>query len=230
MSKAFMNGTRFKEVEQMMTAVPNFSPRRNGVIIMALKVVNEKEEYKKCIYCTEYAKGGCTANHCPYLLERASFGQVGYKDFLKDCFCELKNYRFDKRLMQLAKSFKGDWFISPHHRERFLHYKENSFIPCGNNNQYIATLYLLTANEDLWNRAKDAIGREKIDFTQIMLKGIDTVSYALYQAAKTIYTGKRHIEVQELADETLIDNNSFKIIINSFLIARFGGDVLSIKP
>ena len=34
MSKFFMNGSEFQEIEQLMMLVPNFLPRRSGVIVV----------------------------------------------------------------------------------------------------------------------------------------------------------------------------------------------------
>ena len=50
MSRSFMYGTRLQEMEQMMMSVPNFLPRRKGMIIMGKKMIDEKEEFKKCDY------------------------------------------------------------------------------------------------------------------------------------------------------------------------------------
>lgn len=48
MSRSFMYGTRLQEMEQMMMSVPNFLPRGKGMIIMGKKMIDEKEEFKKC--------------------------------------------------------------------------------------------------------------------------------------------------------------------------------------
>lgn len=92
-----------------------------------------------------------------------------------------------------------------------------------------ALLYLLTANEQLWDRAKDHIYPNKIALSEIPLTGINTTCYALFQAAKTIASGKLHIKENELADKTLIGEVAFKTIIQSFLIARYGDEIMTVK-
>ncbi|NCC86289.1 MAG: hypothetical protein EOM05_00265 [Clostridia bacterium] len=64
---------------------------------------------------------------------------------------------------------------------------------------------------------------------KISLKGISTNGYALYQAARTIATGKTHIEVTELADDSLISAYVFKEIINAFMIAKYGDEIMTVR-
>ena len=49
MSRYFMYGTNLQDTEQMMMSVPNFSPRMKGMIIMGKKIIDEKEEFKRCV-------------------------------------------------------------------------------------------------------------------------------------------------------------------------------------
>ena len=92
----------------MMMSVSNFLPRTKGMFIMAKKTIDEKEEFKRCVYCSVYSKGGCRMAHCPYLLERADFGHIGYADFIKDSFWDSNDFFFKKRLRGLFRSFTGE--------------------------------------------------------------------------------------------------------------------------
>ena len=47
MSKYFMYGTELQELEQLMMLVPNFMPRRSGVIIV--KKLQNKNESIRCM-------------------------------------------------------------------------------------------------------------------------------------------------------------------------------------
>lgn len=96
-------------------------------------------------------------------------------------------------------------------------------------NQNLALLYLLTSDEQLWDRAKDHIHPNKIALEGIPLSDISTNGYTLYQAAKTIAYGKSHIQPSELADKDLIGSFAFKAIIHAFLIARHGSEILAVK-
>ncbi|WP_312159171.1 hypothetical protein [Oscillibacter sp.] len=229
MSRYFMYGTSLQESEQMMMSVPNFLPRTKGMFIMGQKTIDEKEEFKRCIYCSEYSKGGCQTAHCPYLLDRADFGQIGYADFIKDSFWDSDDFFFKKRLRGLFRSFTGEWFMSSYHKDRYLCLAQGSALFQSTKKQNLALLYLLTANEQLWDRAKDHIYPNKIALSEISLTGINTTCYALFQAAKTIAGGKLYIEENELADKNLIGEIAFKTIIQSFLIARYGDEIMTVK-
>ncbi len=102
MSRSFMYGTRLQEIEQMMMSVPNFLPRGKGMIIMGKNMIDEKEEFKKCDYCSEFAKEACTASHCLYMTERIGYGQIHYHHIVADRFSDFSNRFFKKRLRQLA--------------------------------------------------------------------------------------------------------------------------------
>lgn len=229
MSRFFMYGTRLQELEELMMLVPNFSPRMKGVVIMGRRMVDENEEFKKCIYCSHYVKGGCIEKHCPYLLEWAELGQIKYRTFMKDSFRDFRNYYLNKRIKQLVHSFHGDWFLNQSHKSRLEYVCRIQGIAVQyQSSPYLATLYLLTANIVLWNKMKDHIYLDTFDFTKVSLHGINTDGYALYQMAKTIATGKNSIEINEIADEQLIGNSAFKAIVNAILIAKHGGKILTV--
>ena len=230
MSKVFLYGTKLQEMEQLMLLVPNFAPRMKGMVVVGKRMVNGNEEFKKCIYCDNYTKGGCKGNQCTHLMERAAFGQIKYGAFLKDSFGDFHHYYLNKRIKQLIHSFRGDWFMNHTHKGRFERVCRMQGIPVQQRNPfYLATLYLLMANDILWNRIKDHVYLNSFDFPKAHLYGIDTDGYALFQMAKTIATGKKSIEINEIADEQLIGNSAFKAIVNATLIAKYGGEILTVR-
>ncbi|HBF65749.1 MAG TPA: hypothetical protein DDW34_08415 [Clostridium sp.] len=97
------------------------------------------------------------------------------------------------------------------------------------NPRYLATLFLLTADGRLCSLAKEHIYSNRFEFKHIRLNGMTTNSYALYQVAKTIYTGKEYIKLNEIADKHLIDHQTFMAIIHAVLIVKYGGEILSFK-
>jgi len=72
MSRNFMYGTRLQEMEQMMMSIPNFLPRTKGMFIIGQKSIDEKEEFKRCVYCSEYSKGGCRRLHLYFTIIKCS--------------------------------------------------------------------------------------------------------------------------------------------------------------
>lgn len=204
MSRYFFHGTKLSELEQLMMLVPNFTQRRKGVIVMEDKQAlkgdhGNRQHHKKCI-----------AKNCNQLLEN---------DFLK-----FRHHKLDKRLEKMMSNWNGDFFLTPSHRYRFLRYYRETF-----SNQSCAALYLLSADEILWFRSYSHIFVDEIVVNSILLRGISTDGYALYQTAKTITTGKQHIYINEIADDQLIGDFAFKAIIFGILLARYGEEVLNIR-
>lgn len=208
-----------------MMLTPFFTRRYNGVII--LNRFQYDSENTKCKYCTAYHKGkGCTEKCCPWLAERLEAGAVPYKELLKVCFANLQNKRLKARLQNLASGYCSGWFYNDDHRRRFEQAKAALRINLyAMSPRYAAALFLLTADEQLWRIAQKGTTHHSIIFGQMKLRNISTDAYALYQTAKSLYTGKESIAVTELSDPELIDGPLLMLIVNGILITRFGADV-----
>ena len=90
------------------------------------------------------------------------------------------------------------------------------------NYQLIATLYLLTADKQLWLSTKPFIQRNDIIFSGIRLAGCTENTYTLFCAAKDLYLEAKHLSTCDLADPTLISPKMFALICNAMAIRRFG--------
>lgn len=62
-----------------------------------------------------------------------------------------------------------------------------------------AALFLLTADEELWQRVLWHFDSSGFDFPAIRLSGIHPELYSIYQAAKTISVGGDNIVIEDLA-------------------------------
>ncbi len=228
MSKLFMYGTRLQEFEQMMMLVPNFTKRGKGLIV--LKGFPFTEEDVACRFCTEYPKCKNDDSKCLVLSERIKATAVCYESIVKNAFKDFREYNLKKRLSKLVSEFNGDFFCDSSHRQRFENNIKikNRVVKKIDNNQFLATLFLLTVDHELWEWSNPHIYLTKVDFKSIHLKGIDTNRYAVYQTAKTISTGKEYIKLDEIADESLIDDKTFKAIIHAILLAKYGTEILGI--
>ncbi|MHB8063116.1 MAG: hypothetical protein ACYDG2_10865 [Ruminiclostridium sp.] len=227
MSKYFMYGTELQELEQMMMLVPNFLPRRSGVIIQ--KKLQNKNESIRCPDCNNYFEGQCNEKICGCLSERLATGLICYETIAGNCYKEFKSYRFKRRLARLVRNFDGEVFINLNHRFRFYKVCRIQNVSIENRNPiYLAVLFLLTPDDRLWDLAKGHIYLDCFDFKRMNLSGIGTDGYALYQTARTILFGKEYIRMNEIADEYLIGENTFKAIINAILISKYGADMFKI--
>lgn len=219
MSKYFMYGTELQELEQLMMLVPNFMPRGSGVIVVKK---HDKKENLRCSDCNNYFGGQCG--------EKLAARLICYKTIVENCYKEFKSYRFKKRLGRLVRNFDGDIFINLNHRFRFCKVCRIQNISIENRNPaYLAVLFLLTADDRLWDLAKGNIYLDCFDFNRMYLNGINTDGYALYQTARTILLGKEYIKMNEIADEDLIGEDIFKAIINAILISKYGVDMFQVN-
>ena len=228
MSRYFMYGTSLGGIEQLMMLTPNFYQRGSGIVIN--NHFNCEGGIKSCNGCLAMAKTRDNPNDCFCFKEKLGIDEIEYTDLIKDCFGRIKNYALINRLKLLGNNFTGELFLNHIHKERFYHVHHKQDIEVWERSaSYLAVIFLLTADEVLWNISEHAVCLNGFDFSKIHLRQISTEGYALYQTAKTISTGKEYIRISEIADKELIDDTAFKIIINASLIAKYGADVFSIK-
>ena len=121
------------------------------------------------------------------------------------------NIRFKSAMHR--KNFTG--FISPKNAN---YYSSRS--------EFIAAVFLLSADKHLWERSKSAITRYSVNFGLIDLSGISTEGYALYKAARAVYNGDSDISLSELCDWTLIDDPTTLTIFTGVMLLRNGVRIL----
>lgn len=229
MPRLFMYGTELQEMEQLMMLVPRFSPRQKGLIVVG-ETTDVQGGIKKCRSYEKCGKANFGRTTCTNFTNSMGMGRVTYREMIIECFSEISHFYFRKRLSDLVASSPDDWFISEAHEIRFENICEILRIHKKDRNpRYLATLFLLTADGRLCSLTKEHIYSNRFEFKHIRLSGMTTNSYALYQVAKTIYTGKEYIKLNEIADKHLIDHQTFMAIIHAILIVKYGGEILSFK-
>ena len=77
MSKFFMNGSEFQEIEQLMMLVPNFLPRRSGVIV----VQNFGNEEVQNGFERDYGRitAYCSSNASSSFINKIAGGVINYE-------------------------------------------------------------------------------------------------------------------------------------------------------
>ena len=101
--------------------------------------------------------------------------------------------------------------------------------PCKCPNEYLAALYLLTANRELWNAAKRVIGRKEINFSTIHPKEFTMNGYTVFIVAKDIYDGDTHITLKDICDRYLVPDKLFDLFLTAIQICRLGYTYTGIK-
>lgn len=119
-------------------------------------------------------------------------------------------------------------FKSALHRKNFTEFispKNPDYY--SNRSEFIAAVFLLSADKLLWERSKSAFTRYSVNFGLIGLNGISTEGYALYKAAKAVYSGDSDISLSELCDWRLIDDPTMLTIFAGAMLRRDGIRVLN---
>ena len=183
-----------------------------------------------CKFCTEYRgkKLGCSQKVCPWLAERIEAGVVGYEEALLDSFPN--DPRLEDKLRTAVQLFHGSLWLNEGHRQRMEALKARE----GSDRRrdtpaYFAAMYLLTANDDLFLRSANCFCRHGIEFDYGTLKDISPHCYTLFSAARDIYAEGSGVALADLANSEVVDTLAFSLIVNAFLVARYGPAVLEIK-
>ena len=119
-------------------------------------------------------------------------------------------------------------FKNYYHRKNFAEYispKNSDYY--SNCSEFIAAVFLLAADKFLWERSKSALTRYSVNFDSIDLSGISTEGYALYKAARAVYSGDSDISLGELCDWTLIDDPVALTIFEGVMLRRNGVKMLN---
>ena len=90
---------------------------------------------------------------------------------------------------------------------------------------YAAAVFLLSADEGLWERAHRHVPDTGIYFERIRLGGVTLEQYILFHAAKDVYNGTKHIRLSELADRELVADGMLRLIVNAFVIEKCGVEI-----
>ena len=209
MTRYFMYGTELQELEQLMMLAPNFVPRRSGMIIV-----------NRCKVCCL-----CDCTHKQYVKEEGK--QMTHLELAGEIFQNVGNKKLNERIIRLRDKFRGEVFETNDHVHNFYQEcakRKLNFDNC--NEKLIAVIFIFASTDERLERYYKCILQDEIDLSKADLASINVSDYAVYQAAKTIYTEKTCIYVDELSDEALIDDETFILITNSFLIARHGAGIL----
>lgn len=156
MSKLFMYGSELQELEQLMMLVPNFLPKRSGVIVV--QRIRNEPEFLQHVKCRKRITDYCGSKPARSLSKQIAAGDISYEEILGKCFENSDSYSLKRRFTDLNRTHNGEFFLSPIHESRFNTICRLQNEPIENRpTTYFATLFLLTANDKLWCAAKDHV-------------------------------------------------------------------------
>lgn len=91
---------------------------------------------------------------------------------------------------------------------------------------YAAALYLLVADELLWDKVGGFVLDTAIGYDRIRLGHVTLEQYILFHASKDVYQSTKHIRLSELVDRELISDEMLLLIVNAFVIEKFGVNII----
>ena len=134
-------------------------------------------EVCRCRYCSYCQNGKCALKRCCCMSERVKAKSCTFAELLRDCFANFKDNVFQFRLRiacERASELKT-CFLDEGHRGRF--YEGVSYMR-KKDPKFIAQLYLLSASELLWIRAKQVMCSPGfIDYSCLDLKLTEPNAY-----------------------------------------------------
>ena len=222
MTRYFMRDTPLFHLEQQMMTPPNFKPRGHGLRRPAFRYQAKDVD---CQYCTNYSQENlCPLCECICLGERIEAGTLSLEKVIQDCLRGKLRMRLWKRLAQEIYPYPLRSFRSDEHRNRWMHWRTR-YRRLSQRNQ--AALFLLTAYDDIWRRVIWKVEDDGFDFDSVQLAGIVPELYSVYQAAKSISTGRQNITIADLASRELVTDEAFQLIICALLLAKYGDAILN---
>ena len=196
---------------------------------MRRRTITITAEDVDCQYCADSrTQGKCSNSICPYIKERIEAGVVTYEEAVLAIIPA--GAKMKLRLPALIASYSGTMWIDDHHKNRmdYMNY-QLGYVRKRNTPRYYAAMFLLTANDPLCRRTSNCFYHGGVEFDYASLKGIGPHNYTLFQAARGIYSDAKGITPADLADPEVVDDETFRLIINGLLIAKFGLCALKLK-
>lgn len=154
--------------------------------------------------------------------------QIFQKGKEQEMILRMMAYDLPERLQrELPQSERKVFFINNKHKKLFTELLDSSRGKMMvRSSRYIAAVFLLSADEELWKMVETDVTDIGIFFDNIIIHGVNTKQYVLYHMAKEIYTGDKFISEDELADSDLISDEMYALILHAYFISVGGFEVL----
>ena len=220
----FTTNTSLLRYEVMMQEIPNFLPRGYGTYIYHRDSIPASQT--NCQYCLYYHSGKCSLEECPFLECKIANGTATIRQIMSAVLTSVSYLPFHWRLRKFIRESENHSmnYYSKKHENEFIHTINRID---ENNLRVLSTIYLLTADQQLWRKIQNQVEKNCVRFDKMNLGSINEKAYTLFCCAKDLYLGTKHITIADLADEQLISPKMFGIICNAPAIRRFGIGVLN---
>jgi len=114
-------------------------------------------------------------------------------------------------------------FHTEEHRNRFLSlFKRRRTNPLRSEPEYVAAIYLLSADPELWEKVSEHITDENIDFRNIRLSGLSTNQYAIYKTAKDIFNGNIKLKIYDIKAMVYLSEETINLLLTARKVKECG--------
>ena len=114
-------------------------------------------------------------------------------------------------------------FHTEEHRNRFLSlFKRRKTNPLRSKPEYVAAIYLLSADLDLWEKVSEHITDENIDLRNIRLGSISTDQYALYKTARDIFNRIGSLRIYDIKAMVYISEETINLLLTARKVKECG--------
>lgn len=86
----------------------------------------------------------------------------------------------------------------------------------------MSVIYLLTADRNLWQTAKQHVKKNRLPLKKMRLYGNTEAGYTLFCCAKDMLYGTEHLTVGDLSDTEVVPPKLYGVICNAMTIRRYG--------
>ena len=183
-------------------------------------------EVCRCRYCLYCHNGKCSLKRCLWMRERVKSKSCTFTELLKDCFVNIKDnvFQYRLRLAYERASELRSCFVDTKHKSRFL---EGKSLVKNKDYELIAQVFLLSATESLWIKAKQTICTTGfIDYGCFGTNETNMNDYLLLCTAMDIHYGSSYIDLYKLTIDGIVDFDIFRIICYSVAICIYGMDAV----
>lgn len=191
--------------------------RENSRLFMYEKLMQQTPEYRP--------RGkGLYVSHRKTLLDKV-LQEVSREQMI----LRMLAYDLPERLQrEIVAKQRRHFYMNDDHRRYFLRLLEGHRGKImKRNSRYLAAVFLLSSDRKLWKRVKHEVTDQGILFESIFIKGFTEDQYTLFFMAKDIYTGERFVQDEELADPEIVSDELYSLIVNAFLLAAGGIELLN---
>lgn len=152
------------------------------------------------------------------------------KEGVENMVRRIISYKNSDEAMEAAKYLnKNKIFVSNDHKNLIAQICEGHRGKMMNSRSYLAAVFLLSADSELWNRVEKNVTDSGIAFSKIQAVGFNEEQNTIIQIAEHLYNGEHFVWYEELVDSEIVSKEKFVNIVNALLIRKYGADIFKME-